>query len=88
MLTRRSLLRAIPALLAAPAIVRVSSLMPVKVMPRGLAVGDSITFYNPDFSAELQEYIITEVLPLAQRQLVAYQFGDPFELPEKATVAA
>lgn len=34
------------------------------------------------FSADIEAYIADETLPLARRQLVAYQFGDPLELPE------
>jgi len=32
--------------------------------------------------ADVEGYIATETLPLARRQLVAYQFGDPLTLPE------
>ncbi len=35
-----------------------------------------------NFSADVVAYIEKTVLPLAQRQLVAYQFGDPLSLPE------
>lgn len=34
------------------------------------------------FSADISNYIADETLPLARRQLVAYQFGDPLELPK------
>ena len=34
------------------------------------------------FTADIVAYIADEVLPLARRQLVAYQFGDPLELPK------
>lgn len=34
------------------------------------------------FTADIEAFIADEVLPLAQRQLVAYQFGDPLELPK------
>lgn len=34
------------------------------------------------FSSDIEAYIADEVLPLARRQLVAYQFGDPLELPK------
>lgn len=34
------------------------------------------------FQADIEAYIADETLPLARRQLVAYQFGDPLELPE------
>jgi len=34
------------------------------------------------FSSDIESYIADETLPLAVRQLVAYQFGDPLELPE------
>ena len=33
------------------------------------------------FSSDIENYIADETLPLARRQLVAYQFGDPAELP-------
>lgn len=35
-----------------------------------------------NFSSDIESFIADEVLPLARRQLVAYQFGDPAELPE------
>jgi N4-gp56 family major capsid protein len=34
------------------------------------------------FSSDVENFIADEVLPLARRQLVAYQFGDPFTLPK------
>lgn len=34
------------------------------------------------FSADIEAYIADELLALARRQVVAYQFGDPLELPE------
>lgn len=34
------------------------------------------------FSNDIENYIADETLPLARRQLVAYQFGDPLDLPE------
>src|ERR1700680_1996450 len=34
------------------------------------------------FTPDIEGFIADEVLPLAQRQLVAYQFGDPLELPK------
>lgn len=34
------------------------------------------------FSADIENFIADEVLPLARKQLVAYQFGDPADLPE------
>lgn len=34
------------------------------------------------FSADIAQYIADETLPLTQRQLVVYQFGDPETLPE------
>jgi N4-gp56 family major capsid protein len=37
---------------------------------------------SSQFSADIVAYIQKEVLPLTQRQLIAYQFGDPLELPE------
>lgn len=37
---------------------------------------------SSQFSADIEQYIADEVLPLARRQLVTYQFGDPAELPE------
>ena len=35
-----------------------------------------------NFSADISNYIADETLPLARRQLVAYQFGDPLTLPK------
>ena len=34
------------------------------------------------FSSDIENYIADETLPLARRQLVAYQFGDPATLPK------
>ena len=34
------------------------------------------------FSADIENYIADETLPLARKQLVAYQFGDPLTLPQ------
>jgi N4-gp56 family major capsid protein len=34
------------------------------------------------FSADIEAYIADETLPLTRKQLVAYQFGDPLDLPE------
>lgn len=34
------------------------------------------------FSSDVSNYIAEKVLPLARRLLVAYQFGDPLDLPE------
>ena len=34
------------------------------------------------FSSDIENYIADETLPLARRQLVAYQFGDPLTLPQ------
>ena len=34
------------------------------------------------FSADIEAFIADETLPLARRQLVAYQFGDPLVLPK------
>ena len=34
------------------------------------------------FQADLEAYIAQSTLPLARRRLVAYQFGDPLELPK------
>ena len=31
------------------------------------------------FSADISNYIAEKTLPLARRQLVAYQFGDPLQ---------
>lgn len=40
------------------------------------------TNVSGQFTADIEAFIADEVLPLAQRQLVAYQFGDPLELPK------
>src|SRR5712671_8159843 len=34
------------------------------------------------FSSDIEAYIADKTLPLARRQLVAYQFGDPLRLPK------
>src|SRR5262249_24598862 len=34
------------------------------------------------FVADIEQFIADETLPLARRQLVAYQFGDPLTLPK------
>src|SRR6266699_153213 len=36
----------------------------------------------PSFSADIDAYIAEKTLPLARRQLVVYQFGDPLTLPK------
>jgi N4-gp56 family major capsid protein len=36
----------------------------------------------PSFSADIEAYIADKTLPLARRQLVVYQFGDPLTLPK------
>src|SRR5207253_3619104 len=36
----------------------------------------------PSFSADIEAYIAEKTLPLARRQLVVYQFGDPLTLPK------
>src|SRR6516162_8207707 len=38
--------------------------------------------FASQFSADIEAYIADETLPLARRQLVAYQFGDPLTLPK------
>ena len=36
----------------------------------------------PSFQADIEAYIADKTLPLARRQLVVYQFGDPLDLPK------
>ena len=36
----------------------------------------------PSFSADIEAYIADQTLPLTRKQLVAYQFGDPLDLPK------
>ena len=89
MISRRSLLRAIPALLAAPAIVRVASLMPISVQPSfnllegyEYVVDDALTTALWSHGEWLgMKFVVEEVLPLARKLLVTYQFGDPLTLP-------
>jgi N4-gp56 family major capsid protein len=38
---------------------------------------------SPTFSADISNYIAKKTLPLVQRQLVAYQFGDMLRLPKQ-----
>ena len=40
------------------------------------------TNQSSQFQADVEAYIADETLPLARRQLVAYQFGDPLTLPK------
>lgn len=40
------------------------------------------TNQSSQFSADIVNYIQEEVMPLTQKQLIAYQFGDPLTLPE------
>ena len=40
------------------------------------------TNVQSQFTSDVEAYIADETLPLARRQLVAYQFGDPLELPK------
>ncbi|MDE1867084.1 MAG: N4-gp56 family major capsid protein [Thaumarchaeota archaeon] len=37
---------------------------------------------SPSFSADVEAYIAQTTLPLARKQLVSYQFGDPLTLPK------
>lgn len=41
---------------------------------------------SSQFQADISNYIADETLPLARRQLVAYQFGDPLTLPKGSGV--
>ena len=88
MISRRSLLRAIPALLAAPAIVRVASLMPISVQPsfnllEGYEyVANAALWSHGEWLG--MKFVVEEVLPLARKRLVTYQFGDPLTLPAGA----
>jgi N4-gp56 family major capsid protein len=40
------------------------------------------TNQSNQFTSDIENYIADETLPLARRQLVAFQFGDPLELPK------
>ena len=40
------------------------------------------TNQSSQFQADIENYIADETLPLARKQLVAYQFGDPLTLPK------
>lgn len=40
------------------------------------------TNQSGQFQADIENYIADETLPLARKQLVAYQFGDPLTLPK------
>lgn len=40
------------------------------------------TNFASSFSSDIEAYIADKTLPLARRQLVAYQFGDPLDLPK------
>jgi len=40
------------------------------------------TNQSSQFSSDIEAYIADKTLPLARRQLVAYQFGDPLSLPK------
>ena len=40
------------------------------------------TNFSSQFSADVEAYIANETLPLAQRMLVSFQFGDPLTLPK------
>ena len=42
---------------------------------------------SSSFQADVEAYIAQSTLPLARRQLVVYQFGDPLELPKGRGVA-
>ena len=45
-----------------------------------LTLGVTNTLASGNFNADIVPYIAEEVLPLARRQLVAYQFGEPITL--------
>lgn len=58
MLTRRGLLGGFGALLAAPAIVRVTSMMPVKVITPyadGVVIPELVTLYRQEFVSAFEE---------------------------------
>src|SRR5215831_6001300 len=40
------------------------------------------TNFSSAFQADIEAYIADKTLPLARRQLVVYQFGDPLTLPK------
>src|SRR5215469_2310115 len=40
------------------------------------------TNVSTQFTADVENYIAEKTLPIARRQLVVYQFGDPLELPK------
>ena len=40
------------------------------------------TNQSSQFQSDIENYIADETLPLTRRQLVAYQFGDPLDLPK------
>ena len=40
------------------------------------------TNFSSQFSADVEAYIANETLPLAQKMLVSFQFGDPLTLPK------
>lgn len=80
-LSRRSLLRAIPALLAAPAIVRVSSLMPIKAL--GAWPLEFVQLSNEQMwdATAIEPYITTKVLPIGWKLLQHHQFKNYTSLP-------
>jgi N4-gp56 family major capsid protein len=43
-----------------------------------------LTNQQATFAADVSNYIAEKTLPLARRQLVAYQFGDPLRLPKNS----
>lgn len=86
MIGRRGLLRGLGALLAAPAIVRASSLMPVRSLPGPTWKTIEYTRIPPpfaplsaglspfsSFSADVERYIAEEVLPLFERRAQAQE---------------
>lgn len=81
-MNRRGFLRGAATLLATPAIVRASSLMPIFVRKPALLLWPS------PVSSDVEAYIAKHVLPLAQRNLIRYQFAEPLQLPSAAVYEA
>ena len=80
MISRRSLLRSIPALLAAPAIVRVASLMPISGQK------EMLRWQGPLFPVD--DELFQLIMYGTRWKLIPHQFADPLPLGEPITYTA
>lgn len=83
LLSRRSLFRAAPLLLAAPAIVKIASIMPVKVMPAEL-YGASPMMLSVQFLRAFNQHILEVMTYGSSIRLLRLDANGDFELAKAA----